>query len=396
MIPARPPATGSGLEQGAGPRPRWLVRGATVAWAVASLAASGGPLLAQERVIVSGRVARLVGADTVPVARARVVLHHVAREEQGPIDSMAADGAGRFLFRFRLDTAAVYLLSSNYDGIEYFSSPLHAFPAHPDTGLTVVVSDTSAAAPVMVASRHIVIGKPAKDGTRPVLEIVVLENQGQKTRVSGDTARPTWGTRLPQHLLNFQVGEGDASPEAMEVRNDSVLLFAPVAPGEKQLLYTYELPRGPGTVRMPVGDSIGVVNVLLEEFDRHVTGGAIARADTQRIEGRSFMQWAGPVASGSVITIDFPRAGLNWPLIVPVTLVGLGLLTALLLGLRRPVQLQQRPASDPVLDELARLDAQFAGREAEVGPEAWARYQQERSRLKEALAQQLAGKPPTS
>lgn len=370
-------------------------------WGLAAAGLAGALLVTpattlegQQPVVAGGRVIRLSGRDTLPVAGAKVMLHRVAREQQGPIDSIIADRVGRFRFRFALDTAAIYLLSSNFDGIEYFSSPLHALPAHPDTGLALVVSDTSSSAPLFVASRHIVIGKPAKDGTRSVLEIVVLENHGQATRVAEDTARPTWGTRLPARILNFQVGQGDISPEAMEVRHDSVLLFAPVAPGEKQLLYTYVLPAAPGTVRIPVGDSIGVVNVLLEEFDRHVTGGEISRADSQKIEGRTFMQWTGPVSAGSVVTIDFPKVGVNWLLTLLVASVGLGLVTALLYALRRPSPVEQRQAPNRVLDELARLDARFAGREAEVGSKAWAEYQRERAHLKERLAAELAGKAP--
>ena len=41
----------------------------------------------------------------MPVPGARVLLHRVGREEQGPIDSVRADAAGRFRFRFQPDTS---------------------------------------------------------------------------------------------------------------------------------------------------------------------------------------------------------------------------------------------------------------------------------------------------
>jgi 5-enolpyruvylshikimate-3-phosphate synthase len=54
-----------------------------------------------------------------------------------------------------------------------------------------------------------------------------------------------------------------------------------------------------------------------------------------------------------------------------------------------------RPA-EPLLDQLARLDAQYRGREGELPADEWSRYQAERQRLKEELSGQLAGKrPPT-
>lgn len=353
------------------------------------------PVCAQQLAATSGRVVRLRGVDTLGLSGAKVILHRIGRDAQGPIDSLTAGPRGDFRFRFRPDTEFVYLLSSGYAGIEYFSTPVHANPVRPDTGLLLIVSDTSSTAPVSVQSRHIVISKPANDGTRSALEIVVLQNAGADTRVarSGDAA--TWGTRIPKGALGFQVGQGDLSPEAFQIRNDSVVLTAPIPPGEKQLAYTYTLPAALGTVRIPVEDSIGMLNVLLEEFDRTVTGGRLVKGDSQRVERRTFQQWNGPIAPGAIVAIDFPGGQINWTLPALVGIVAMGLGAALILVLRR------RPtpvgaASGGPLDALARLEARYAGREAETGAEEWANYQRERARLKSEVESQLAGKKALS
>jgi hypothetical protein len=364
---------------------------------MALLPASAIPLPAQSVVVAAGRVLRPRGADTVGVAGARVVLHRVGRQAQGPIDSTVAGPRGEFRFRYHRDTSAVYLLSSGFAGIEYFSTPLHTDPEAPDTGLVLFVSDTSASAPIHVASRHIVISKPGKDGTRTALEIVVLENDGTRTRVGPDSLTAVWGARLPAGVIGFQVGQGDIGPDGLLARNDSVVLVAPVAPGQKQLLYTYALPASPGLVRLPVGDSISVANILLEEFGPQVRGGGIVKADSQAIEGRSFQQWAGPVAAGAVIEIDLPGTANGW--ILPL-LVGAVALTLALIGftvLRRGPALQGRaPGHHALLDQLARLDARYAGREADVSPEEWRAYQEERARLKSDLSARLAAKVRSS
>ncbi len=353
---------------------------------------AAGPLSAQTPVIAAGRVLRPHGADTIGVAGARVVLHRVGRQIQGPIDSTVAGPHGEFRFRYRPDTAAVYLLSSGFAGIEYFSSPLHTDPEQPDTGLVLFVADTSSRAPIHVASRHIVISKPEKDGTRAALEIVVLENNGAITRVARDSLTPVWGARLPAGALSFQVGQGDVGPDGLFARHDSVVLVSPVSPGQKQLMYTYALPATPGRVRLPVSDSIDAVNVLLEEFDRRVTGGGITKADSQAIEGRSFQQWVGQVPPGTVIEIDFPGDTTGW---IPGALIGVVAVALALVGMRA---MRRRPAPtvpaqrNAVLDQLARLDARYAGREAEVAAEEWRAYLQERARLKADLAAKLAGK----
>jgi hypothetical protein len=367
---------------------------AGLALAAAAFLVPVGRLHSQQTAITSGRLVRVSRTDTVAIRAATVVLHRVGRGAQGPIDSTRTGLRGEFRFRFPADTSVVYLLSSGYAGIEYFSTPIQAIPGHPDTGLLLFVFDTSTTAPLHVSSRHIVISKPAADGTRAALEIVALENAGTLTRVGGGVDRPTWGTRVPAGALGFQVGQGDVSAEAIQVRHDSVLLFAPVAPGEKQLVYTYQLPATPGTVRIPIGDSIGTLNVLLEEFDRTVRGGGLTRADSQRIENRSFRLWTGAMGPGTVVIIDFPGNRTAWLLPALVGVVGLSLVVALLRVLRRrapPVG-----GATTVLDALARLDARYAGREAEVGAREWAAYQRDRARLKAEMAERLAGnQPPT-
>jgi hypothetical protein len=357
---------------------------------------SSTPLLSQQASVVSGRVVRATASDTVGVPGVQVMLHEVGRTRQGPVDSTVAGTNGEFRFRFRADTSSVYLLSSGWAGIEYFSTPVRSLPAQPDTGLLLVVSDTSSAAPVGVVSRHIVIGKPSGDGIRAVLEIVVLQNNGPLTRVARDSLQPTWSTRLPSRAVGFQPGQGDVSADALVFRDGTVQLFAPIAPGEKQLLYTYQLPSGPGTVRMPLQEPVGTMNILLEEFDRTVTGGGIVRGDSQAIEGRSFRQWSGTVPAGSVIAIRFPSLGTRWILPALVSAVALSLAFVAIRALRGLPPVAPAGPAAPMLDQLARLDAQYRDREGQVPAEEWNRYQADRQRLKEELSRQLAGKrPPT-
>jgi hypothetical protein len=94
-----------------------------------------------------------------------------------------------------------------------------------------------------------------------------------------------------------------------------------------------------------------------------------------------------------VITIDFPGNRTRWVLPGLVGVVALGLIVALLHALSRRVP-PVAPAPVSPLDTLARLDARYAGREAQTGAEEWAQYQQERARLKTEVTEQLAGKKP--
>ncbi|MFN8654051.1 MAG: hypothetical protein U0133_19285 [Gemmatimonadales bacterium] len=325
----------------------------------------------------------------------RVILHRVGRDVQGPIDSIMAGSRGEFRFRFVPDTAAIYLLSAGWQGIQYFSSPVHTDPSAPDTGLAVVVSDTSSTAPIDVLSRHLVISKPGQTGTRSALEIIVLANGGQATRVVRDSAHPTWVGGLPHGALGFESGSGDFSGDAVQFRNDSILLFAPIAPGEKQLIFTYSIPAASGPVKIAVPDTIGMFNILLEEFDLAVKGGGIEKSDSQTIENRKFQQWAGPAVAGSVITINLPGKGLDaWilPLLVGAVAVALVLIAVKVMR-NKPLPVTARSSA---LDQLAQLDARYAGKEASVPAEEWQQYQAERARLKQEVSAQLARTRPRS
>ena len=133
--------------------------------------------------VAAGRVVRPAGADSVPVPSVRVVLHRVGQLEQGPEDSTVSGPGGGFRFRFHADSGAVYLLSARYRDIEYFSTPVHTNAARPDTAIRLVVYDTSSRVPVTLAARHLVIPRPSEDGSREILDLVILSNPGTRTKL---------------------------------------------------------------------------------------------------------------------------------------------------------------------------------------------------------------------
>jgi hypothetical protein len=324
-----------------------------------------------------------------------VLLHRVGRDRQGAVDSTVADTRGRFRLRFRADTSAVYLLSARYGGIEYFSSPVHTNPARPDTALALLVYDTSSTAPVSLEARHIVVPRPGEDGSRAVLDLFVLLNQGLRARVAPDSLRASWSAPLPAASTGLEIGESDVSPDAVRRQDDSVLVTAPIAPGQKQLSLEYMIPKGHSTVEFPVGAGGGRLNVLVEESGANVSGGTLALADSQVIEGRAFHRWTGDVPPGGSVRLTLPALPRTPVAVLAVLVTALGLVLALAAWrvLRRvPAGVLPAPLPDlhPVLDAIATLDARYAGKESETPPEEWQRYQAERARLKAELASSLA------
>jgi hypothetical protein len=304
---------------------------------------------------------------------------------QGPIDSARADTRGHFRFRLPGDTSAVYLVSARFAGIEYFSSPLRSDARGSDSAMVILVSDTSATARVEAASRHIVISKLGEDGTRGVLEIVGLVNQGDRTRVSPDSGHPVWSHPLPGGTTTVRPGQGDFSPEALVIRHDSILLFAPLAPGEKQVVYSYSLPARITRLPLQFEVPIGEVNVLVEDADAEVSGGTLARADSQDIEGRTFQRWSGAMPAVGAVLVIFP-SDRNRPWLLPALVGFIGLLLIVagwwLVARRTPRAAPAAPAAD-LVGAIAGLDARYLGREGEVSAEEWQHYLRQREALKQ-------------
>jgi len=342
-------------------------------------------------VIAGGRVVRVRGGDTLPVPGARVVMHRVGRAEQGPVDSTLADARGRFRFRFTADTSAIYLFSSRHDGIAYFASPVHTNPERPDTAIDLVVSDTSSHGRVTMAARHIVVSAPDEHGTRAVVEVIVLHNGETTALVARDSTEPVWAVPIPPAATGLAAGEGDFAPESIVRTGDRAALYAPVAPGDKQVVLQYAIPEDLGSVPYRFAEPVPLVNVMLEEKAARVDGGLTAQPDSQTIQGRGFARWEGAVAAGTVITLRLPhRARLGrWALAALVAALAAGLL----LGLRpvfsrSPARVAETPAS--LIDAIARLDARHAARAPDDPGVDDAGYLAERSALKARLAAALA------
>jgi hypothetical protein len=312
----------------------------------------------------------------------------VTQAVQGPVDSVVTGSDGRFRFALVRDTSALYLLSARHAGIEYFSTPLDNRRAAGDETVNVVVHDTSSRAPIAVSARHIVIPRAGDDGTREVLDLVLLANAGTVTRVPPDSLGASWSGPLPGGSEGLELGESDVSPDAVIRRNDSAVVSAPIAPGEKQLALQYHVPGGRQEIEIPVGPQPVGLNVLLEEPGATAAGPGLALADSQLIEGRSFRRWSGDLPANAIVRVRLPGAG---PGAAPILAALVALLAlSLLVAAWRLLPRTRVVSTDRLVGEIASLDARYEGREAEIAPEEWARYLERRGRLKAELAAALA------
>ena len=289
-------------------------------------------LSAQQPLSVSGRVLR-GGRDTVPLAKAMVVLHHVSRDNAGPIDSINSDSRGRYRFELRQpDSAGAYIVTVWFDSIAYVSNAL-TIRGRPIVHVDDIVTypTTIDSPPIALARRLATIARASDEGTREVLEILELENHGVTTRIARDSVQAVWAGRVPAHTGQFRGGQGDISAEAIRFRNDSVLVLAPIGPGPaKQVSYAYSIPADTRSFVLPIDQPTAEVNLLVECTTARVRAPKLDTLGVQAIEQRRFAAYrAGPLSPGDRIEIDLPAGKFRAQALLPYVI---GVLAAVMVG----------------------------------------------------------------
>ncbi len=356
-------------------------------------------LAAQAPTRAAGVVLRPSGSDAVPVPNVRVVLHRVGRATQGPFDSVITGKDGRFAFSFVPDSTASYLLSTRYASIAYFSPPLPIKAGRSDPAIKLLVFDTSSTARLTTKSRTLVVSSPDALGARTVVDWFVVTNAGNTTRVGRDSLDPTWLALLPAGVRNAQVGDArvnQVSSEAVTFRGDTALVFAPLSPGDKELLFRYEL--APAATRLAVlAPDADSMDIFLEEPNATVGPDQWA-VTAQTFEGRQFRRFSHRTKLSGPVAIRFPGLGIAPATLLPLLVAAFGIVLALFSWrLIRPPAVARAGGSpssarsrDALAAMVAELDRRFQGQEADLPAADWESYRAERARLIAELEAALA------
>src|SRR5690606_39873447 len=135
------------------------------------------------------------------------------------------------------------------------------------------------------------------DGSRNVVELLSLVNDGPMARIPADSASAAWSWRIPAGAIRFAVSEGELAAGAVSRSGDSVLVHAPIPPGARQLTVEYLLEPGTDRAAFPFDAAAGSVNLLLEESGASVTADGLMAADSATVnQGRPFRRWPGSIA----------------------------------------------------------------------------------------------------
>ncbi|MBK8249092.1 MAG: hypothetical protein IPK85_17070 [Gemmatimonadetes bacterium] len=354
--------------------------------------APGQELRARGRVMLASES----GERAVPGAM--VTLHQIG-PTSGPVDSARTDAAGRYAFRIsRPDTGAMYLATSRYSGIAYFAPPVRVSDSLEAPGEIHVFDTTSVDAPLRQVGRHVVVSAPNAQGLREVVEVWELGNEGRRTRTS-PPGRPAFVTQVPAAATNVRSTQGDFAGSGSEVDGRDVRVIAPVAPGVRQLVVTYDLVPGAFPLTVAVPDSTAVLEVLLEEAGASVDDPRLRALGAVPSEGRNFLRFLGDDVPPGPLTIRVAPPAVNassWP-----WMLGLGALSAAaVVWALRPARglpaAAARPAVPGERDALQAMEAaltmQLEG--PALDPVDRRRLEEHRASVREALDAIARGTPP--
>jgi hypothetical protein len=274
-----------------------------------------------------------------------VVLHRVGPDSAGPLDSLRSDSRGHYSFKYTRtgSSDAIYFVSASHDGIAYFTTPLAEGKVSGNDGEITVFDTTSGRVPMSLRGHHVVISAADANARRSIVEVYDLSNDSTLTRVAkGETpAGATWQTHVVNGIGDFKVSQGDISAAAVSYANGVVSVFAPLAPGIKQLSFSYSLPAKSFPLKLPIETETGIYEILIEEKAGSVNAPHMKEMEPVTVDERNFRRFLGSdLPENAVAVIDLPAPppthSIDARFLVAITLVlGGTMVLALAQALRR-------------------------------------------------------------
>jgi hypothetical protein len=297
-----------------------------------SRGANTGPLAALQVEVdaeLRGRV--LVGDGPVPGVQ--VVLHRVAEDSAGELDSLRAGGDGSF--RFALPSlpiegpgGSIYFASVRHQGILYFGPPVTR-PIQLDSLYTIRAYDTVPApaggAALPIGVRYLVF-EPADSGWQVTdLFEITVDSAGTLVPRADDV---TWSHALPADAREIELGA--VSPGTPRVSGGRLEVTAPLSPGLRQFVVRY-LVGSLEELRIPFVSGVEEVELLVREpVPPLEVAGLVAVEAVEMEPGVAYRRYAGPVAAGTEVVLDMGeepgRLPLEWlTVLLALALAGAGL-----------------------------------------------------------------------
>ena len=168
-------------------------------------------------------------------------------------------------------------------------------------------------------------------------------NDSSVTRIapSDQPKDATWQAHLIPGAMDLRVSQGDFPAAAVSFAGGEVNVFAPFAPGIKQLSFSYSLPAKSFPLKLPLEKENQVYEIMIEDKAGSVTGPHLREVDPVTVDERNFRRFlASDMPANSVAIVDLPAPppirAIDPRYLVAITLViGGSMVFALARALRR-------------------------------------------------------------
>lgn len=347
--------------------------------------------------VLSGTV--FVG-DTA-MAEGVVVLHRLAPDTQGELDSMAVGSGGAFRFTLPgapdADRSEMYFTSVRHQGVLYFG-PAVTRAEQLDSVYEVHAWDTLVApaegAQLAIQARNVFF-EPDGAGWR-VTDLFQVRNDGDRTIVVRPGGR-VWSHPLPASARDVVVGEGELAAGAATWEDGDLVVRAALPPGERLFVVRYAVDAL--SLSIPLEGAVEALDVLVREPAPRVEIPGLELLDRIELEaGSTYLRFSGADVSAPSVTIvrleEQAPPRVEWVALVLALVLGAGGLFVLRSG-AGPTQAVEAPTEagvrsderDALLWEVAQLDEEFEARAtySDADRQAYARHRSELLRRIRAL-----------
>lgn len=296
-----------------------------ICWLIMIVGEASAQVSARED--LSGTV--MVGSE--PLSEGTVLLHRVSPGSSGNIDStrVARDGTFSFVLPAVPDPGGrsdIYFASVRFEGVLYFGRAISQAAQLDSTYViqayrSVVVPPGGAT--LTMAVRNVFL-EPGPGDTWRATDVIQLRNDGERTLVAADDG-VVWSYAFPPRASDFQLGQGDLRPAAVEFVGHIVRLTAPVPPGDRFFMVQYTLPGPPFSI--PAPGLTESMEVLVREPGPQLEVVGLDDMGVVSLEaGSNFRRYGGTDLVDATISIEPGTSERGIPM------EGLAVLLAVLLG----------------------------------------------------------------
>jgi mono/diheme cytochrome c family protein len=255
---------------------------------------------------ISGQV--LNNTTNQPASGVELILTPYMADNAGEELTVKSDEQGNFQFD-NLPWDRSYQITVNYLGAEYSTDKMVFFPNEQTKILTLPIFEpTVEEGDISVVESHLIV--QAEESVLAFADLTLFDNSGDRIFVGGK--------ELPdgrKESLRFNTPEQAQSINFIHGINPDDIVKTPygfadttsVMPGEKRVVFSYELPLISGTTKFekiieyPTGNFLLLLSDPLRTVDvQGLTGG-----ETREIRGQSYREWTGEnLSPGHKIVVE--------------------------------------------------------------------------------------------